>query len=116
MKKKSKKLFFIGASLTAVFVLWTVSVRLVDVVAIGPQGSSVGFASLNGFVRDVVGVNMSLYLITDWLSLVPLCTALGVCLSRTCSMYQAEKSVQGRPKHTAARCLLYPCCGGVCPF
>ena len=77
MKNKSKKLFFIGASLTAMFVLWTVSVRFVDVMAIGPHGSSVGFARLNGFVSDVIGVNISLYTVTDWFGLVPLCTALG---------------------------------------
>lgn len=77
MKKKSRRLFFVGASLLATFVLWTVLIRFVDVRAIGPEGSSVGFATLNGFVHDLTGVNMSLYVITDWLGLVPIGVAFG---------------------------------------
>ena len=59
------------------FVLWTVLILFVDVRAIGPEGSSVGFASLNGFVHNITGVNMSLYVITDWLGLVPIGVAFG---------------------------------------
>ena len=61
----------------AAFVLWTVLVCFVDVQAIGPEGSSVGFATLNGCVHDFTGVNMSLYIITDWLGLVPIGVAFG---------------------------------------
>ena len=72
MKKKSRILFFVGASLLATFVLWTVLIRFVDVQAIGPEGSSVGFATLNGFVHELTGVNWLLYTVTDWLGLVPI--------------------------------------------
>lgn len=77
MEKKNKKALVWGASLLAAFVLWTVFVRFVDVQAIGPEGSSVGFATLNGYVHDLTGENMSLYVITDWLGLVPIGTAFG---------------------------------------
>ena len=77
MEKKNKKALVWGASLLAAFVLWTVFVRFVDVQAIGPEGSSVGFATLNCYVHDLTGENMSLYVITDWLGLVPIGTALG---------------------------------------
>ena len=77
MEKKNRGLLWIGASLLIAFILWTVAVRFVDVRAIGPKGSSVGFAAFNGFVHGLTGVNMSLYLITDWLGLVPIGTALG---------------------------------------
>ena len=77
MEKKSRRLFWICVSLLVSFVLWTVLVRFVDVQSIGPQGSSVGFAMLNGYVHSFTGVNMSLYVITDWLGLVPIGTALG---------------------------------------
>ena len=66
-----------GAGLIAVFVLWTVLVSVVYVRAIGPNGSSVGFATLNGYVHDLTGVNMRLYSITDWLGLVPIGVAFG---------------------------------------
>lgn len=59
------------------FVLWTMLILFVDVRAIGPNGSSVGFASLNQFVHEFTGVNMSLYVITDWLGLVPIGVAFG---------------------------------------
>ena len=62
------------------FVLWTVLVRFVDVRAIGPEGSSVGFATLNGFVHELAGVNWLLYTVTDWLGLVPIAVALGFAI------------------------------------
>ena len=61
----------------AVFVLWTVLISFVDVEAIGPRQSSVGFATLNGYIHNLTGVNMSLYIITDWLGLVPIGVAFG---------------------------------------
>ena len=65
MEKKSKRLFWVGTSLLIAFVLWTMLVRFVDVWAIGPQKSNVGFATLNEYVHNLTGVNMSLYVITD---------------------------------------------------
>ena len=77
MKMKKKKLLILGASLCFSFVLWTCLVRAIDVGSIGPNGSSVGFSRLNGFVHNAIGTNMTLYVITDWLGLVPIFTALG---------------------------------------
>ena len=77
MKKKNKTKLYASACLLAAFVLWTVLVRLVDVQAIGPDGSSVGFAALNGYVHALTGVHMALYTITDWAGLVPIAVALG---------------------------------------
>ena len=80
MKKKSRRLFFVGVSLLAAFVLWTVLIRFVDVQAIGSQESSVGFATLNGFVHELTGVNWLLYTVTDWLGLVPIAVAFGFAI------------------------------------
>ena len=63
-----------------VFALWTVLVRFVDVGSIGPEGSSVGFATLNGFVHELTGVNWFLYTVTDWLGIVPIAVALGFAI------------------------------------
>ena len=76
MEKKNKKRLVWGASLVVAFVLWTILVCFVDVRAIGPEGSSVGFAALNGFVHELTGVNWFLYTITDWLGIVPIAVAL----------------------------------------
>ena len=80
MEKKNKKRLVLGAGLVVVFVLWTVLVCFVDVRTIGPEGSSVGFATLNGFVHELTGVNWLLYTVTDWLGLVPIAVALGFAI------------------------------------
>lgn len=77
MKKQNKSNFYIALGLFAAFLLWTAVICLVDVRAIGPRGSTVGFAALNRFFHGLTGVHMSLYVITDWLSLVPLGCACG---------------------------------------
>lgn len=77
MKKETRKKFYLAACVLAAFALWTAAVCLVDVQAIGPQGSSVGFAEINGFVFRLTGVHMALYALTDWLSVVPLGFAAG---------------------------------------
>lgn len=81
MKKKNYKSLYASLFMLGAFVLWTVAVRFVDVRAIGPSGSSVGFAALNGLIHKITGVNMLLYHITDWLGLVPIFVAMGfACL------------------------------------
>lgn len=77
MKKKNQKNFCIAICMLIAFVMWTVAIRFVDVQAIGPQESSVGFATINQFVHNLTGVHMSLYTITDWLGLVPLMFVMG---------------------------------------
>lgn len=72
MKKEAQKNFAIAISFLAAFALWTLAIRFVDIQPIGPQESSVGFAILNGWIHRLTGVHMSLYVITDWLGLIPL--------------------------------------------
>ena len=80
MKKETKKNFGIAAILLGAFVVWTATVRLVDVQLIGPQGSAVGLATINSWVHNLTGVHMSLYTVTDWLGLVPIGVAMGFAL------------------------------------
>ncbi len=77
MKKKFRKNIYVTLALFLLFVLWTLAVKFIDVQSIGPNGSEVGFAALNGFIHDVTGVHMELYIITDWLGLVPVFAAFG---------------------------------------
>ena len=77
MKKQNKISFYIGMGLLILFVVWTIAINFVDVRAIGPRESSVGFATLNQYVHDITGVHMSLYTVTDWLGLVPFCFIIG---------------------------------------
>ena len=66
------------------FIIWTIALRFVDVGAIGPQDSSVGFATLNKAIHNITGVHMSLYTITDWLGIVPICFIIGFGISGLC--------------------------------
>ena len=74
--RKSGKKFGIPIFLLLAFILWTAAVCTVDVRPIGPLGTSVGFAAVNQWVHRLTGVHLSLYIITDWLGLVP----AGVCI------------------------------------
>lgn len=69
--KTNKKLLFYAISLLTAFSVWTYLVSVVDLRIIGPNGSAVGFSTVNGYIRDIIGVNFLLYHITDWLGLVP---------------------------------------------
>ena len=76
MKMKKKKIC-IAICLLTMFVLWTLIVSFIDVNRIGPNESSVGLSTLNGFIHKLIGVNWFLYTLTDWLGLVPIAVALG---------------------------------------
>ena len=62
------------------FVLWTVLVKSVEVKAIGPEGSVVGFSTINKFIHELTGVNWFLYILTDWLGLVPIAVAFSFAI------------------------------------
>ncbi|MGN0379976.1 MAG: phosphatase PAP2 family protein [Butyrivibrio sp.] len=77
MKKRNVRNFIVTGGLLVLFILWTLAVKTVDVQAIGPGGSAVGFAHINSAFHRLTGVNMVLYTITDWLAIVPFCFVLG---------------------------------------
>ena len=72
MKRENQRNILIALCILSAFVLWTVLIKTVDVKAIGPQGSAVGFATINQFFHSLTGVHMVLYEITDWLGLIPI--------------------------------------------
>jgi len=78
---KEKKCFLRAAiCLLAAFALWTAIVCFVDVQPIGPMCSSVGLATLNSYFHALTGVHLTLYALTDRLSLIPLFAAAGFAL------------------------------------
>ena len=78
---KNQKGFYKAVFLLVLFAVWTGLVCCIDVQPIGPRGAEVGFATLNGWMHSLIGVNMSLYTITDWLGLLPIAIAggFGIC-------------------------------------
>ena len=80
MKANGKRILFSGILLITVFAIWTLAVLTVDVKPSGVNGTNIGFAALNGWFHEFTGVHMNLYIITDWLGLVPIaaCLMLGI--------------------------------------
>ena len=77
MKKDRKTSLLVSISSLISFVLWTVLISFIDVKAIGPNGSSVGFATINEWFHELTGVHLTVYNITDWAGLVPIAFCLG---------------------------------------
>ncbi len=80
MKIKTKRYFGFSAGLLIGFILLTIALSFVDIQPIGPNGSSVGFATINAFIHNLTGINFKIYIITDWLGLVPvvMCLSFGL--------------------------------------
>ena len=58
--------------LFAAFMVWTAVICLIDVQPVGPCDTTVGLATFNSSFHSFTGVHMPLYILTDWLGLVPL--------------------------------------------
>lgn len=79
-KEKNQKYFGITAGLLVLSILYTMAVMFIDVRPIGPQGSAVGFATINQYIHTRLGTNILLYNITDWLSIPTLFIMLGFAI------------------------------------
>ena len=80
MKKENLKNLYASLISTFAFILWTMALYFIDVRAIGPQESKVGFATINSFIHNLTGTNMTLYTITDWLGLIPIAVMFSFAL------------------------------------
>lgn len=77
MKKKN---IIISSCLVVFSILFTILVKNVDVSSIGPNGSTVGFSSINKFFHDLIGVNLLFYKLTDILGYVAILLAIGYAI------------------------------------
>jgi undecaprenyl-diphosphatase len=91
MKKVVKVRFAMSGVLLLLFVLFTAAVSVVDVQPIGPGGSSVGFARLNGFVFDAIGENLLWYHVTDWLGVLPVLVAFCFAVLGLVQLFRRKK-------------------------
>jgi len=72
--KMKIKLLVLGVS-GALFLLLMMMVRSYDVAAIGPMGTEIGFAQLNGSVHESLGTNLFWYDLTEIFGFL----TLGIC-------------------------------------
>ena len=71
LKKNKRKSLYAAICLIVAFVLWTAAICCIDVRPIGPNESNVGFATINKLIHNLTGTHMFLYVVTDWLGLIP---------------------------------------------
>ena len=79
-----------------------------DVQPIGPRGSWVGLAAMNGWFHQLTGVHMFLYAITDWLELVSFGFMLAFALLVLCVMPTAMMQLYRRIRWPAVLHILLP--------
>ncbi len=111
MQQKGK--YAIAGILTLLSVLFLVFVKTVDVAAIGPLETSVGFSHLNGAVADHIGLNMTWYKITQFLGYFAILVAglfavLGLLqLIRRRNLFKVDTQILAAGVLYAAVILLY---------
>ena len=77
MERFLQKHFRKGVIALTAFVLFTFLIKVIDVKPIGPEGSAVGFAALNGFVFRLIGQHAFFEKLTKLLGYFALLTAAG---------------------------------------
>ena len=92
--------------LTALAMIFTLLVKIVDVQAIGPNGSEVGFAAVNGAVANALGVKLFWYDVSETLGYLAILTCL---FFAALGVYQLikEKSLKKVDKRILALGALY---------
>lgn len=74
-KKKNQRNFIITGVLFAAFILYTIAVSVVDVQAVGPEKTNVGFATINRAVSLFLGYNAFWYKLTEVTGILTLLVA-----------------------------------------
>ena len=87
---KTKKYFLSAFTIAALFVVFTFAVAFADVKEIGPDSSSVGFATLNKFFFELTGVNMIWYEITDYLGIAAICIAFAFAVTGAIQLFKRK--------------------------
>ena len=72
MKKRN---IITSITLLILSIVFTLLVKNIDVKAIGPNESLVGFADINKLFHNLIGSNMAIYKITEIIGLIPLLIA-----------------------------------------
>ena len=93
MKRKVKTHVVLAGVLFLLFGAFTACVTLFDVQPIGPEGSEVGFASVNWFVFQRLGVHPLWYEITEWLGIAAILCAAGFGAMGLCQLVK-RKSIR----------------------
>lgn len=87
------------------FVVFTLMIRFFDVQPIGPNGSCVGFASINAKARDALGMNTTWYAVTQYLGYLALAIAAGFAATGLVQAIERRSLAKVDPKLYALACV-----------
>lgn len=87
---KKKTYFKLGLLFIVLFIFWTLAIQMIDVQPKGINGTNIGFATMNLFIHHLIGTNMTLYIITDWLGLIPFMICFIFALLGLCQWIQKK--------------------------
>ena len=97
--KNNKKVLCTGISSLLAFAAWTILIQAVDVQPAGVNGTTIGLAAINTWFHRLTGVHLTVYIITDWLGLVPIfiCLLFGIVglvqLVKRKSLFKVDKDI-----------------------
>lgn len=98
---KIKRNYVISGLLILISIIYTILVKIIDVKAIGPNESMIGFSSINSFVNNLTGESQIWYNITEYLALIPIFMALVYALIglkqliKRKSLFKVDKEILG---------------------
>lgn len=97
--KNNKKEFCKSIGFLLAFAVWTIMIQIVDVKPVGVNGTYIGLASFNLWCHRLTNVHMTIYIITDWLGLVPImvCLIFGIVgltqLIKRKSIFEVDRDI-----------------------
>lgn len=91
MKNKE---FKIGFLFILIFIIWTLSLLIIDVKPLGVNQTNIGFSTLNVWFHQITGTNMFLYIVTDWLGLVPVFVCMGFGLLGCIQLFKRRSVIK----------------------
>lgn len=93
MNKDLKKRYIMTVVYAVMFVLWTVLVKFVDAQPVGPEGSAVGFATINTAIQSGLPFNFFWYELTQIFGYAALLIAAAFAVTG-CIQFITRKSIK----------------------
>ena len=81
MKNKNRNKYIVSSIFFVLFVLFTFLVKTVDVKSVGPQGSDIGFSTVNKFVFDTLGQSSFWYAFSEGVGYIALLIAFAFAVT-----------------------------------
>ena len=87
------------------FLLLLAALKILDVQAIGPEGTIVGLAVINGAIHEATGVNMALHKITSYLGVFSIMVAICFACLGLFQLIRRRSLLKVDPEILALGCL-----------